>query len=653
MLGFCASEEPVADQKRFFGDHRERQTNHCERGKSIHSFIVLRLIKMYNGMDDAWEDHDIPSGADWAALPGLEAMDLLEPAAPVAPSVGHMTSHGSHKRPRQETRLSSKLSQEDLSLVAEQGFDGIGTFDIDCSLQDPFGMKPTVKTEPRAARPTSPVWSSSTPSSMSGDSESDEIGGGTPDFASMSVDPIAAKMQGRFGGNLCGDQFDPPASALAPPRQGGATRLAATSCGPCAGSSSEVGGNLVVGCEFDLRTKQWNQRSVKALPYGFNLGALPNGPFRSLSAKGRHSREERESERRAQEILRSSGWSIDRNTKFEDLECLVSALARWLDGASGLSKTSVAWCVGGSLDATLRGRDSGGRSHTLRFVLCERSDWTGDRKTTKIGNTCRWHAGGLNVTNCVVDGVFRPQIMLRKCTWMKCCYGRKHYGDPPNVAWCNTCEYQKKLSKKQEEANSGSTTPNSAPTRKPTVRPAEPCHDCLQHMVGVASSPTGHATRRQTCEKPCGSCTKLIERAERFVRCLTVAAAQLHPAGSKPVVEPPKAKAVVLRQIASINLQAHSRQVEPILLDALLHRYNAKDVDTLWATSAAARSALSRLVLDDISIAHQIHQGLLTGSAQQLQPCSTATFLKSLPMPQFLSCWQQAGASSVSAGTAR
>merc|ERR1711871_293399 len=180
---------------------------------------------------------------------------------------------------------------------------------------------------------------------------------------------------------------------------------------------------------------------------------LPSRPFRSLSAKGRHSREERESERRAQEILRSSGWSIDRNTKFEDLECLVSALARWLDGASGMTKTPVAWCGGGSLDATLRGRDSGGRSHTLRFVLCERNDWTGDRKTTKIGNTCRWHAGCLNVTNCVVDGVFRPQIMLRKCTWMKCCYGRKHYGDPPNVAWCNTCEYQKKLSKKQGVAS--------------------------------------------------------------------------------------------------------------------------------------------------------------------------------------------------------
>lgn len=616
---------------------------------------------MYNGMDDAW-DHDIPTGADWAALPGIDAMDLMEPAEPVVNTLPHP-----HKRSRTEMLLSSKLDlqNEHTFSIGTFDVDSISSqvkhevedddeedeeaFDVDSSLRN---LKVSFGAEPKAARPTSPVWSSSTPSSMSGDSESDDQGGGTPELAGMSMDP--AGIQAGFSEDLAGDdEFDPPASALAPPRHGGAARLASTSCGPCSAGGTEVGGNLVVGCEFDLRTKQWNQRSVKVLPYGFNLGALPNGPFRSLSAKGRHSREERESERRAQEILRSSGWSIDRNTKFEDLECLVSALARWLDGASGLNKTPVAWCVGGSLDATLRGRDSGGRSHTLRFVLCERSDWTGDRKTTKIGNTCRWHAGGLNVTNCVVAGVFRSQIMLRKCTWMKCCYGRKHYGDPPNVAWCDTCEYQKKLSKKQEVASTGSTTPNSAPTHKPAVRPAEPCYNCLQRMLGMSTSPTGHATRRQSVEKPCGSCTKLIERAERFVRCLTVAATQLQPVGGKPIVEPPKAKAVVLRQIASINLQAHSRQVEPILLDALLHRYSARDADTLWATSAAARSALSRLVLDDISVAHQIHQGLLMGSAQQLQPCSTATFLRSLPMPQFLSCWQQAGANTVPAGTTR
>lgn len=647
-----------------------RDTDPLLAGFLVTTLLADKAGTMYNGMD-AWSDHDIPSGSDWSALPGLDdAMDLLdpEPSAPVEPVV-RTSPHGRNKRTRQESRLSSRLSQDNLRLASEEDFEGMGTFVMDSSLGDRAYGKAEVKSEDMDARPTSPVWSSSTPSSMSGDSESDDAGGGgTPDFMSMDASSLEAGFSDdlRDEGIAPGrDEHDPPATALAPPRQGGAARLAAASCKPCSASGSgDVGGNLVVGCEFDLRTKQWNQRSVEALPYGFNLGELPSGPFRSLSAKGRHSREERESERRAQEILRSSGWSIDQQTNFEDLECLVSALARWLDGASGLTKTNVAWCVGGSLDATLRGRDRGGRSHTLRFVLCERSDWTGDRKTTKIGNTCRWHAGGLNVTNCVVDGVFRPQMTLRKCTWMKCCYGRKHYGDPPNIAWCNTCEYQKKLSKKQgghattSASTGGSSTPNSG-SRKLTTRPAEPCHDCLHRMLGITSSPTGHATRRQSSEKPCGSCTKLVERAERFVRCLTIAAAQ-HPvaaaaagglgAGGKPLIEPPKAKAVVLRQIASIDLQAHSRQVEPILLDALLHRYEAKDADTLWATSSAARSALSRLVLDDISVAHQIHQGLVAGSAQHLQPCSTATFLKALPMPQFLSCWQQAGASSVSVG---
>ena len=330
----------------------------------------------------------------------------------------------------------------------------------------------------------------------------------------------------------------------------------------------------------------------------------------------------------------------------------MSALARWLDGASGLASTPVAWCVGGSLDATLRGRGAQGCAHLLRFVLCERSDWTGDRKTTKIGNTCRWHAGGLSVTKCNIDGVFREQMTLRKCTWMKCCYGRKHYGDPPSIAWCNTCEYQKKLVKKKTEAASGASsggasTPSQQQNRKPAV---EPCHGCLQRMLGMIPSATGHGTRRASSEKStCGSCQKLIERAERFVRCLSQVAAQ-HPSAvtGKPLVEPPKAKAVVLRQIAAIDIASHAKKVEPILLDALLHRYEATDIDTLWANSCAARSALSRLVLDDIGVAYQIHQGLCTGSANaQIGGCSTATFLKALPMPQFLGCWQQASAHNV------
>ena len=126
----------------------------------------------------------------------------------------------------------------------------------------------------------------------------------------------------------------------------------------------------------------------------------------------------------------------------------------------------------------------------------------------------------------------------------------------------------------------------------------EPCHGCLPRILGLDTE--AHGTRGAGSARTCGSCVQLIARADRFVRCLTVAASSQPgaavAAGGRPLIEPPKAKAVVLRLIASVNLQAQARQVEPILVDALLPRYQAPAVESLWATSAAAhrRQALQR-----------------------------------------------------------
>ena len=590
----------------------------------------------YNGLENlSWDVEDaIPTGIDdWANLPALDE-------AGAQPGREWSAAGGGQKRrrPEEEQFVGGGGGEEAMGFAPE----GMAA----------ASAEPQVKVE---QRPNSPVWSTSTPSSsMSGDSEYDEGQIRTPDYMAVETAVLEADLRDELGGAaLSPDRARQSRSPVqAPPRQGGQAAFANMPSRRPASSTptSNTDGSLTIGCDFDLRSKQWRGHSVAALPgFALTLSALPTGPFRSLSAKGRHSREERESERRAQEILRTPGWSIDERTNFEDLECLISALVRWLECATGLISTPLAWCVGGSLDATLRGRDGGGRSHLLRFALCERRDWTGDRKTTKIGNTCRWHAGGLKVHNCVVDGSMREEITLRKCTWMKCCYGRKHYGEPPNIAWCNTCEYQKKLVKKKAEGGAAaagggrSVTPTGR--QQQPARVPEPCHGCLPRILGLDTE--AHGTRGAGSARTCGSCVKLIERADRFVRCLTVAASSQPgaavAAGGRPLIEPPKAKAVVLRLIASVNLQAQARQVEPILVDALLHRYQATDVESLWATSAAARAALSRLVLDDIGVAYQIHQGLQQQTTQQLQPCPTASFLTALPMPQFLGMWQQAG----------
>lgn len=313
------------------------------------------------------------------------------------------------------------------------------------------------------------------------------------------------------------------------------------------------GAGHLVGCEFDLVSMQWvDCKDDAGLLDGFSVSQLP---ICSFTAKRRRGREEYESERRAQEILRTSGWTVSQATQFEDLECLISTLVRRLENAGGLTSENLAWCVGGSIDATLAGRDANGCSRRLRFALCGRDDWSGDRQSTKAGNTCRWHAGGLSVTKVRINGGFHEHLTLRKCTWMKCCYGRKHYGDPPLIPWCSTCEFQKKVARRAERESTGvssSTTnrhqkaaqtaaakqvsaaalaasadrardppsplgsPSSAPSA-PQI-PPEPCNGCFKNLTGIIapmatsaivtkSSKAKAQTKSCHLVRRCGSCT--------------------------------------------------------------------------------------------------------------------------------------------------
>ena len=47
------------------------------------------------------------------------------------------------------------------------------------------------------------------------------------------------------------------------------------------------------------------------------------------------------------------------------------------------------------------------------------------------------------------------QLVLRKCTWLKCCYGKKPYGAPPAIPWVPKCEFQKKLARPQDAKYGG------------------------------------------------------------------------------------------------------------------------------------------------------------------------------------------------------
>jgi hypothetical protein len=163
--------------------------------------------------------------------------------------------------------------------------------------------------------------------------------------------------------------------------------------------------------------------------------------------KGRHSKEEKDAERKAEEILRTPGWVVSRSTPIEGLEHLIVVLSKGLERCVHPEASPMTWCVGGSLQATLDARGPDGTTSSIRFLLCNKNDWTGDKRS-KIGNSCKFHCGGLRAKNVMVGGQLRSEVFLKKCTWLKCCYGKKHYGDPPLIPWCSQCEYQKKLVKR-------------------------------------------------------------------------------------------------------------------------------------------------------------------------------------------------------------
>jgi hypothetical protein len=102
------------------------------------------------------------------------------------------------------------------------------------------------------------------------------------------------------------------------------------------------------------------------------------------------------------------------------------------------------WCVGASLQATFNARNGDGNSSEMHMMLCPKSDWTGNRRG-EIGNTCKTCCDGVSVRGAQVGGVRHDDVIVKKCTWLKCCYGRRPYGGTTSLPWSMRCEQQKKL----------------------------------------------------------------------------------------------------------------------------------------------------------------------------------------------------------------
>ena len=104
-------------------------------------------------------------------------------------------------------------------------------------------------------------------------------------------------------------------------------------------------------------------------------------------------------------------------------------LNRW----TNMEATTWAWCVGGSMVATYASRDATGCASGLSFCLCRRDGWPGGKRSNKVGNTCQTHCNGIRLSQVLVGGAVQKDVVMRKCMWLRCCYGKKPYGSPPVI----------------------------------------------------------------------------------------------------------------------------------------------------------------------------------------------------------------------------
>lgn len=175
--------------------------------------------------------------------------------------------------------------------------------------------------------------------------------------------------------------------------------------------------------------------------------------------------------RRRLPFLLSAGCQQGESWLTDCLRCSQKYLEHWTQ----ILSSPYEWCVGASLQATYDGRDKNGHSTSMFMRLCPKADWTGNSRG-KVGNACKACSDGVRCVGtptaphrlrCIecervadnlrcrgspcrlsmttVRGNYHNSIVLRKCTWLKCCYGRRPFGAPPQVEWNARCEQQRKL----------------------------------------------------------------------------------------------------------------------------------------------------------------------------------------------------------------
>ena len=406
-------------------------------------------------------------------------------------------------------------------------------------------------------------------------------------------------------------------------------RRSSSSSNSRGGCGGESGGQSVMGIELNLATREWKfsqgAATWRSTPGRVTVDLLHSMPFMT---KGRKSTDAKEAEHQAEEVLRRADWKITSATSVEEIESLVTILVKCLDHWSIPEIKS--WCVGGSIAETLKTRDADGCSSKLVFIGCHQSRWVADANRSKVGNTCKFHCRVL-AKNVQFGGRFWSEVTLKKCTWMKCCYGKKPFGSPPEVPWCSNCEAQKSSLRRAKPGSAGaaaeaSPSPTLAPSSRkrgapgagtPTstspalaewsicssssgkqlVQPKQPpsvpnqacsgkCGNCIPKLAQQAAAPAGlpcilFDSQFEICEP----CRKVLTKLELFCRdikirqpaqefaCPTAAAG-----GAGAAVVPARFRSrlrdLLIVVFGGLDLKSLAiNSADPIILDALTSRY--------------------------------------------------------------------------------
>lgn len=464
-------------------------------------------------------------------------------------------------------------------------------------------------------------------------------------------------------------------------------------------------GDVGVAMELDLRTRMWTLfRAAEGVQWRTYPQAIKAGVLQSICETKRRRRtgDAKDGEHRAETMIRQTDWSISPGTHMEDLECYITAVVRCLWQWSG-PMPKAAWCVGGSVAATLAARDGAGEAHVLRFCLCASTSgcWVGDG-ISKIGSSCKFHCDGIEATNVKIGGQAHARILLKKCTWMKCCYGKKPFGCPPVVPWCRQCECQKNLDRKthRDAPSPAAAKANKRPRMAEKAALPEDskniqtrsCHDCIAQLASRNRRAVGTGrlpmvlSRGSDDEEPgdamtmqlCGSCRRIMSKVDEFCTAVplrsvaSVQRKQQAPADLRRFL-----REVLVRIIGAVDVPTlASNAAEPLLTSALLSALRVREAaqtpnsetdpsqaadhaltaKNMWHTSDDLRNVLVPLLLKDIAFASFIFESLpaeaAAAAAADKTPASAsqAAVLGQMTMDEFVATWSGADSLGVSTG---